>query len=51
MSFCEHCIKGVRHEGTPEGTWEEIGGVKSYIATPTIDYPKDKVLIYIPDIF
>ena len=25
--------------------------MKSYVATPTIDYPKDKVLIYVPDIF
>ncbi|KAI0339409.1 alpha/beta-hydrolase [Trametopsis cervina] len=51
MSFCEHCIQGVRHEGTPEGTWEEFDGIKAYVATPTIDYPKDKVLLYIPDVF
>ncbi|KAI0698376.1 alpha/beta-hydrolase [Cytidiella melzeri] len=51
MSFCEHCTQGVRHEGTPEGKWEEFDGIKAYVATPTVDYPKDKVLLYIPDVF
>ena len=35
----------------PAGTWEEIGGVKSYVATPTIDYPKDKALLFLTDVF
>ena len=33
------------------GKWEKIGGVDCYVATPTVDYPKDKVLLYIPDLF
>lgn len=44
-------ITGVRHEGTPEGKWEKLGGVDSYVATPTIDYPKDKVLLFLPDAY
>ncbi|KAJ3874147.1 hypothetical protein F5051DRAFT_462723 [Lentinula edodes] len=28
MSFCEDCIKGVKHDGTPEGKWETINGQK-----------------------
>jgi len=51
MSFCEHCIQGVRHEGEPEGQIEIIGGVKCYVGTPTIDYPKDKVVLFLPDAF
>ncbi|KAF8903494.1 dienelactone hydrolase endo-1,3,1,4-beta-D-glucanase [Gymnopilus junonius] len=42
MSLCEHCIKGVIHEGTPKGKLEKIGGVDSYIATPTGDYPRTR---------
>lgn len=51
MSFCKDCFTGVRHEGTLEGKWEKLGGVDSYVATPTIDYPKDKVLLFLPDAY
>ncbi|KAJ7445857.1 dienelactone hydrolase endo-1,3,1,4-beta-D-glucanase [Mycena latifolia] len=51
MSFCKDCITGVTHEGTPEGTIETIGGVACYVATPTVDYPKDKVLLFLTDVF
>jgi hypothetical protein len=42
---------GVTHEGTPTGKIETIGGIECYVATPTVDYPKDKVLLYITDVF
>jgi len=51
MSLCKDCISGVTHEGTPQGKWEEIGGVKSYVATPTIDYQKEKIVLFLPDVF
>jgi dienelactone hydrolase len=51
MSFCKHCISGVRHEGTPEGTYEEIKGIKIYVATPKTEYPKDKAILYLPDVY
>lgn len=51
MSSCKDCISGVRHEGTPEGKMEKIGGVECYVATPTGDYSKDKVVLYLTDIF
>ncbi|KAJ7708957.1 Alpha/Beta hydrolase protein [Mycena rosella] len=51
MSFCKDCVTGVTHEGTPEGKIETIGGVECYIATPTVDYPKDKVLLFLTDAF
>ncbi|KAK7060048.1 dienelactone hydrolase endo-1,3,1,4-beta-D-glucanase [Favolaschia claudopus] len=51
MSFCKDCVKGVTHEGTPEGKIETIGGVECYVATPTVDYPKDKVVLYLTDVF
>ncbi|KAI0305247.1 alpha/beta-hydrolase [Multifurca ochricompacta] len=51
MSFCENCIRGVRHEGTAEGKYEEINGIKTYVATPQGDYPKDKAILYLTDVF
>jgi len=51
MSFCKDCVSGVTHEGTPEGKWEKVGGVESYIATPTADYPKDKIILFLTDVF
>ncbi|KAI0832002.1 alpha/beta-hydrolase [Trametes gibbosa] len=51
MSLCAHCISGVRHEGTPEGEIVQFGGVETYIATPTVDYPKDKVVLFLTDVF
>ncbi|KAG2362170.1 Alpha/Beta hydrolase protein [Suillus spraguei] len=51
MSFCKDCIQGVRHEGEPSGTLETIAGVACYVATPTVDYHKDKVILFLPDVF
>ena len=31
------------------GTFAKIGGVDCYVATPVGEYPKDKVLLYLPD--
>jgi len=28
-----------------------INGIKTYVGTPKADYPKDKAIIYLPDIF
>ena len=33
------------------GKWEKIGGIDSYVATPTGDYAKDKIVLLLPDIF
>jgi len=33
------------------GKLETIAGVPCYVATPTIDYPKDKVVLFLPDVF
>ena len=33
------------------GKVEEIDGVDCYVATPSQDYPKDKVLIFLTDAF
>ncbi|KAJ6542006.1 chlorocatechol-degradation protein [Mycena vulgaris] len=51
MSFCDNCFIAVTHDGTSEGKTETIGGIECYVATPTIPYPKDKVLIFLTDIF
>jgi len=51
MSLCNDCVKGVRHEGTPQGKFEKISGVDCYIATPTGDYAKDTVVVFVTDVF
>ncbi|PIL35178.1 hypothetical protein GSI_02968 [Ganoderma sinense ZZ0214-1] len=51
MSLCAQCISGVRHEGEPEGQIQTIAGVQVYVATPTIDYPKDKAILFLTDVF
>jgi hypothetical protein len=28
-----------------------IGGIECYVATPTVDYPKDKVLLFLTDVY
>lgn len=33
------------------GKIEQIGGVECYVATPTGDYPKDKVILFLTDVF
>ena len=33
-----------------QGVYEEINGIKTYVATPKVDYPKDKVVLYLTDI-
>jgi hypothetical protein len=33
------------------GTLETIDGVACYVATPTVDYAKDKVILFLPDAF
>jgi len=32
------------------GKWEKIGGVDTYVATPSGDYPKDKVILFLADV-
>ncbi|EJD49423.1 alpha/beta-hydrolase [Auricularia subglabra TFB-10046 SS5] len=51
MSFCKDCVVAVTHEGTPTGKIEKIGGVDTYVALPEGDYPKDKALLFLTDVF
>jgi len=44
-------LPGVTHEGTPKGKWEKIGGVDSYVATPTGEYPQNKAILFLSDAF
>lgn len=48
---CDACFQGVRHEGEPEGKYETIGNVACYVSTPKGDYPKDKVILFLTDVF
>ncbi|KAH8926600.1 alpha/beta-hydrolase [Atractiella rhizophila] len=50
MSLCKACISGVRHEGEATGTLENINGIECYVGRPTVEYPKNKVLLFLTDI-
>ena len=34
-----------------KGKWEKIGGVDAYVATPTGDYPQNKAILFLTDVF
>ena len=36
---------------TTKGEWEKIGGVNLYVATPSGDYPQNKAVIFLTDVF
>ncbi|KAI0029561.1 Alpha/Beta hydrolase protein [Vararia minispora EC-137] len=42
-------VTGVRHEGTPEGTFEEIAGIRCYVAEPAGEYSKSGAVVYFSD--
>ncbi|KAM5544179.1 hypothetical protein V8D89_001839 [Ganoderma adspersum] len=48
---CDNCFQGVLHEGTPAGKMETIAGIDCYVATPSGDYPKEKVVLFLTDVF
>ncbi|KAH8104074.1 alpha/beta-hydrolase [Cristinia sonorae] len=48
---CKDCVIGNRHEGEPQGKIEKIGGYDCYVATPSGDYSKDKVVLFLTDVF
>jgi dienelactone hydrolase len=51
MSFCKDCVTGAIHEGTPVGRVEKFDGVDVYVSLPDQEYPKDKALLFLSDIF
>lgn len=51
MSFTKDCFSGVIHEGNPAGKIESINGVDTYVALPDGDYPKDKAVLLLTDVF
>ncbi|GAA5868031.1 hypothetical protein JCM8547_000784 [Rhodosporidiobolus lusitaniae] len=51
MSFGPCCIQGYLHEGEPKGFFEEVNGVRSYVALTSSETDKTKALIILTDIF
>jgi hypothetical protein len=33
------------------GTYEEINGIRTYVATPKTDCPKDKAILFLTDVY
>lgn len=42
---------GLNRMKSTQGTFETFDGIKTYIATPTSDYSKDKAIFFISDVF
>jgi len=51
MSLCKHCVSGFVHEGKPAGEFTKVDGNELYITKPSGDYPKDKAVILLTDVF
>ncbi|KZV88967.1 alpha/beta-hydrolase [Exidia glandulosa HHB12029] len=51
MSLCKDCIVVARHEGTPAGALEIIGGVETYVSIPPGEYDRTKAVLFLTDIF
>lgn len=49
--LCKDCVTGSIHSGDPKGKTIDVEGTDVYIATPEADYPKDKALLFLPDVF
>jgi dienelactone hydrolase len=48
---CPHCFSGHVNSGTPKGRWENVHGLKTYIATPPQGKQPVGVIVIIPDAF
>ncbi|EJU05682.1 alpha/beta-hydrolase [Dacryopinax primogenitus] len=46
----DHCFQAVKHEGTPTGVTEEIGGIKCYVGYPP-DKKTDKIVMFFCDVY
>ncbi|KAF8519660.1 Alpha/Beta hydrolase protein [Gautieria morchelliformis] len=51
MSSCAHCFRGVSHSGTPVGQLVKIGGFDTYVSKPEGNFPKDKAVLFLADVF
>jgi len=47
---CPDCFKGDILEGEPKGTFEEIGGIKTYIGAGEVQH-NDKAILMLTDVF
>ncbi|KZV89829.1 alpha/beta-hydrolase [Exidia glandulosa HHB12029] len=49
MALCKDCVVVARHEGTPVGTIESIGGVDTYVSVPSsgCEYDKTKAVLFL----
>ncbi|KAG9511763.1 dienelactone hydrolase, partial [Aureobasidium melanogenum] len=45
------CLKGTIHKGESRGSWIEVAGVETYIATPPAEKANGNILLYFPDVW
>jgi dienelactone hydrolase len=45
------CLKGTIHKGESRGSWTEVAGVETYIATPPAEKANGNILLYFPDVW
>ena len=51
MESCDACFKSVQHEGEAKGTFEEIGSVQTYIASPPEGTKEKGIILFYSDVF
>ena len=49
--LCKRCISGSIHRGVPKGKIIDVKGTRVYVATPSGEYPKDKALLLLTNVF
>ena len=45
------CWTGVKHEGTPTGTIENIGGAQTYVALPPAGTDATGIILFYADVY
>lgn len=48
-SLC--CLKGTFHTGQPSGSIQQIGGIDTYVATPSQENTNGNIILFFPDAF
>ncbi|KZW01261.1 alpha/beta-hydrolase [Exidia glandulosa HHB12029] len=51
MTLCKDCVVLARHEGTPVGAFENVGGVETYVSLPPEGCEYDKTKALLVDVF
>lgn len=41
------CVRGVLHEGEPQGSFETVAGIRTYVSKPAGTFEETKAIVYL----